>query len=258
VSSAIGSLWYSASLFLAVVSALLIGRRVGARRSRDDAEGARAGVGAVEGAVFGLMGLLIAFTFSGAAARFDARRDLIVDEANAIGTAWLRIDLLPASAQPALRQAFRDYLDSRIATYRHLSDPAAAKQEATRSTHLQGEIWALAVAAGREPGMQQATMLLLPALNEMIDITTTRAMAIEMHPPQVVFGMLFSLTVVAALLAGTAMGGGRSPSWLHMIGFAAVMAISAYVILDMEFPRRGLIRIDRFDHLLVDLRATMN
>lgn len=258
MSAELASVWFSVGLFLGVLSALLIGRRVGARRIRDDAEGARAGVGAVEGAVFGLMGLLIAFTFSGAAARFDARRDLIVKEANAIGTAWLRIDLLPQSAQSAVRQAFRDYVDSRIATYRHTSDLAAVKQEVTRSMRLQSEIWALAVAAGREPGMQQATMLLLPALNEMIDITTTRAMATEMHPPKVVFGMLFSLTVVAALLAGIAMGGGKSPSWLHMIGFAAVMAISAYVILDIEYPRRGLIRVDRFDHLLVELRATMN
>jgi len=101
-------------------------------------------------------------------------------------------------------------------------------------------------------------MLLLPALNQMIDITTTRAMAAEMHPPAIIFGMLFSLTLVAALLAGFAMGGGKSPSWLHMLGFAAVIAITAYVILDIEYPRRGLIRVDRFDHALVDLRAGMN
>jgi hypothetical protein len=258
LSAELSTVLFSAILFLGMLLAQWIGRRIGRRRIRDDAEGARAGVGVVEGAVFGLMGLLIAFTFSGAAARFDARRALIVEESNAIGTAWLRLDLLPQSAQRALRQGFRDYLDSRLATYRSFSDPVVAGQEWAKSTQLQGDIWALSVAACREPGMQQAMMLLLPALNQMIDITTTRAMAAEMHPPAIIFGMLFSLTLVAALLAGFAMGGGKSPSWLHMLGFAAVIAITAYVILDIEYPRRGLIRVDRFDHALVDLRAGMN
>jgi len=258
VSLEAASVLFSVSLFLGMLLALVVGRAVGGRRIREDGEGARAGVGAVEGAVFGLMGLLIAFTFSGAAARFDARRELIVTETNAIGTAWLRIDLLPASAQPAIRHGFRDYLDSRVAMYRSFSDPVAAKQDFEKSTRLQGEIWALAVAACREPGMQQATMLMLPALNEMIDITTTRAMSTELHPPRAIFWMLFGITLIASLLAGFGMGGGRSPSWLHMIGFAAVMAISAYVILDIEYPRHGLIRVDRFDRTLVDLRATMD
>ena len=252
------SVVFSLSLFLGVLLSLVIGRRIGVRRAAQDPEGARAGVAAVEGAVFGLMGLLIAFTFSGAAARFDARRQMIVEETNAIGTAWLRLDLVPETAQPTIRQGFRDYLDSRLATYRDFSDTAAVTQEWARSMRLQGEIWTRAVAACREPGMQQATMLLLPALNEMIDIASTRAMATRMHPPVIIFAMLFGLSLIAALLAGSAMVGGKSPSWLHVIGFAAVMAISVYVILDLEYPRQGLIRVDRFDQALVDLRASMN
>ena len=102
----------------------------------------------MDGAVFALLGLLVAFTFSGAASRFDARRHLIVEETNAIGTAYLRLDLLPASAQPALRDLFRRYLDSRLEVYRKLPDLDAAKAELARSTQLQGEIWSQAVAAG--------------------------------------------------------------------------------------------------------------
>ena len=99
-------------LFVGILIFLEVGRRVGGQRLALDPEGARAGTGTVEGAVFALVGLLIAFTFSGAASRFDARRDLIVQETNAIGTAWLRLDLLPASAQPAIRENFRRYVDS--------------------------------------------------------------------------------------------------------------------------------------------------
>jgi hypothetical protein len=82
----------------------------------------------VEGSVFGLLGLLVAFTFSGASSRFDTRRHLIVEETNAIGTAYLRLDVLPSTVQPALRDSFRRYLDSRLAIYRKLPDAAAAKR----------------------------------------------------------------------------------------------------------------------------------
>lgn len=87
------------SLLLAIFVLLEVGRRIGIHRRRIDPESSSSGLGALEGAVFGLMGLLIAFTFSGAATRFDGRRELIGREANAIGTAYLRIDLLPAAAQ---------------------------------------------------------------------------------------------------------------------------------------------------------------
>src|SRR5258706_13691137 len=106
---------------------LEIGRRFGARRLAQDPEGAQAGTGAVDGAVFGLMGLLIAFTFSGAASRFDARRQLVIQEANAIGTAWLRIDLVAANGQGSLREKFRRSVDTRIAVYEKLPDVQAAK-----------------------------------------------------------------------------------------------------------------------------------
>src|SRR6476620_4829390 len=108
--------------FVAVLCMVELGRRLGCRHRMKEPDGSVAGLGAIEGAVFGLMGLLIAFTFSGAASRFEARRALILQETNAIGTAYLRLDLLPASAQPKLREDFRRYLDARIAAFRSLPD----------------------------------------------------------------------------------------------------------------------------------------
>jgi hypothetical protein len=101
-------------------------------------------------------------------------------------------------------------------------------------------------------------MLLLPALNAMIDITTTRTMATQMHPPIVVFVMLFGLALAASLLAGYGMTGSKLRCWFHMFCFALVMAFAVYVILDIEYPRLGLIRVDAFDQALVDLRESMN
>jgi hypothetical protein len=251
------SLLSAFGLFAGMVLLLEIGRCLGRRRQAKEEAGARAGLGQVEGAVFALMGLLVAFTFSGAATRFDTRRQLIVQEANAIGTAWLRLDLLSASAQPELRDLFRRYLDSRLATYQKLPDIEAATAEARKANALQGKIWTRATAACREAA-SPLTAQVIPALNEMFDVAATRNAAAQIHPPAIIFIMLGALALMSSLLAGYAMAGGRSRSWIHLIGFALILATTVYVILDLEFPRLGMVRIDSFDRVLVELRATMN
>jgi hypothetical protein len=85
-------------------------------------------------------------------------------------------------------------------------------------------------------------MLLLPALNEMIDITTTRTVAAKTHPPAVINVLLIGLVLGSALIAGSAMADDRARGWLHMLGFALAMSISVYMIFDLEYPRMGLIR----------------
>lgn len=244
-------------LFAGILLFLEIGRRVGLRRAKDE-EGPGAGFGAVEGAVFGLLGLLIAFTFSGAASRFDARRQLVGEEANDIGTAYLRIDLLPAQKQPAMRDLFRQYLDARLEVYKKVPDRQAVKAAMAKAEGLQKEIWTDAVAASQETNTTSASMLLLPALNQMIDITTTRTVASQTHPPVIIFAMLGVLALACALLAGFGMTGQKKRSWLHMLGFAVILTFAVYVILDLEFPRLGFIRVDSADQVLIDLRQSMN
>jgi hypothetical protein len=252
----VGSL--SLGLFLGMLLLMEIGRRIAVRQLARDPERARGGVGAVEGGVLALLGLLLAFTFSGAGTRFDARRQLIVEETNAIGTAYARLDMLPAAAQPVLREDFRRYVDARLDVYRKLPDMAAVKEELAKANNLQKDIWLQAVAAVRsENAPPQSAVVLLPALNAMIDITTTRTMAAQMHPPAIIFAMLFALALVSSLLAGYGMAGGKSRSWLHMLCFAVVIAVTVYVILDIEYPRLGLIRVDAFDQALVELREAM-
>jgi hypothetical protein len=249
---------FTVGLFLGMLLFLELGRRIGARRMRRDPEGARAGAGVVDGAVFALLGLLIAFTFSGAGARFDKRRELVVEETNAIGTAYLRLDLLAPTPQAALREKLRRYVDFRLEVYRKLPNITEARAALERSSKLQREIWDEAVAACRAEGSQPAaTMLLLPALNAMIDITTTRTMATQLHPPPIIFVMLFGLAMASSLLAGDGMAAAKSRSWVHFVGFALAMALAVYVVLDIEFPRLGFIRIDTIDQALVELHDSM-
>lgn len=181
----------------------------------------------------------------------------MVEEANAIGTAYLRVDLLPPAVQPALKDSFRRYLDSRLEAYPQLPDFAAFRAGLAKSSALQVEIWTRAVATcPKAESGTPACMLLLPALNQMFDITTTRTTALEVHPPAIIWVMLCLLALVTALVAGYNLSGDRRRNWPPMVGFA----ITVYVILDIEYPRYprlGFIRVGEIDRVLVELRASM-
>jgi len=242
---------------LAMLGGLEIGRRLRFRELADGSDAASGGTGTVEGAVFALLGLLIAFTFTGASGRFDMRRQQIIEETNAIGTAWLRIDMLSSIDQPPLRDAFRRYTDARIRVYSSIPDMAAVEATLKEAGTLQRELWTLAVAAVNRDSRPQAATLLLPAINDMFDIATSRSAAARMHVPALILWLLCGLAVLASILAGYSMATPEGRSWLHLLMFATIISLTVYVILDLEFPRIGLMRIDAMDRLMVDLRASM-
>jgi hypothetical protein len=244
-------------LFLCIVLFVEIGRRVGTRRVAEETERARAVLNTIETAIYALLGLLIAFTFSGAAYRFDTRRALTVQEANAIGTAYLRLDLLPTVAQAPLREKFRQYTEARIAVYQALPDLQASNNHADRARALQTEIWSEAVAALKD-GQPTSSVVVLPALNEMIDITTTRAIITKTHTPPIVLATLFVLTLLCSLLIGNGLGRERSFGMsIRTFGFALVFTLTMYVIFDLDHPRVGFIRLDYADQALTEVLAGM-
>lgn len=249
---------FSLVLFLGMLILLESGRRLGILRRPSESEGERGSLGTIEGAVFALFGLLVAFTFSGAAMRFNEKRMLVAEEANSIETAYLRLRLVAQPAQSELQELFRKYVDSRLETYRRLPNMQAAAVAMAQSKQIQEQIWTQAVAAtGLPKSHPDAGKLLLPALNSMIDITTTRTMALEVHPPRVIYGLLFVLGLLCALLAGYRMATGKRRSWLHILSFVVITVVIVYVILDVEYPRAGLIRLEAGDQVLVNVRGSM-
>jgi hypothetical protein len=233
-------------LFPAMVLLLELGRRLRRRR------GAVEGSSAIEGAIFGLFGLLLAFTFSGAISRYDNHRLLLTQEVNDIGTVYLRLDLLPPQTQPELRQLLRDYTDSRL----HLFD-AVGDEISPETTRLQQTIWQRATAAAALQGASpDAAKLLLPAINDMIDITSRRQNAFHMHPPAVVYWLLFAFSGGSALMAGYSMKPGPR-DWTYSIALAVAVTLTVYTILDVEHPRRGIIHLRDRDQALISLRDSM-
>jgi len=246
-------------LFVGMLVMIEIGRRIAARRLARDPNDDKVGLSTIEGAMFALFGLMVAFTFSGAASRYNEKRMLVAEEANMIETAYLRLQLLPPESRAPLQSLFRDYADSRIETYHRLPNMTAAEEEIEHSKKLQEEIWTASVAAtDRADAHRDAGKLLLPALNDMIDISTTRTMTLQIHPPQVIYMLLFGLGVLCSLLAGYRMAGGKHRSWLHIAAFAVVTVSVVYVILDVEYPRWGLIRIEDADQFIVKARQAMH
>jgi hypothetical protein len=251
------SLALAAGLFLGILACLELGYRAGRSAAEKHPEWAHEGIGVIEAAIFALLGLLLAFSFSGATSRLDARRQLIVQEANAIGTAYLRLDELPAAEQPEMRRLFRDYLDARLRVYQALPDLKAAAQQLARASQLQQEIWSKAVTGSRMDSTQNAARLLLPALNEMMDVTTARTIALHTRLPALIFAVLVLVALLSGLLAGYAMAKRPWRSSLHMLIYAGVIALTVYVVLDLDNPRAGFIRLDTAENALVQLRDSI-
>jgi hypothetical protein len=240
-----------------MVAMQIAGHRYGVRRKDGESGGSSEGTAAVEATLFAMLGLLVAFTFSGADTRLDARRKLIIEETNAVGTAYLRLDLLRAEDEPTLQDEMRRYVDSRLAFYDQLLDFRAAKAERARSAQIQQEIWTHAVAASARAGDSRAALLVLQSLNAMFDVATERYAALRMHMPLAIFILLAVMALACSFFAGIGMSKRRHPSYLHMVIFAGVMAVTAYVILNLEFPRVGFARLTALDAFLREQRASM-
>ncbi len=246
----------SISLFFGMVICLEAGYRIGRYVSKKT-ETPHAGTSTIEAAIFALLGLLLGFTFANGISHLDERRVLIVQESNAIGTAYLRLDLLPASEQPVMRDLFRQYLAARLNVYESLPNLQAAEKELTRAAQLQQQIWAHAIVASRDDPTQNIARLLLPSLNEMIDVTTARTIALHTHLPPLIFGLSISVALLSGLLAGYDTAKRKDRGWFHWLLYAVVIAITIFTVIDLDYPRFGVIRLSSADNALLELRDSI-
>lgn len=250
-------IFYTSAIFFFMLLMLELGRFLH-RRHRIAGDAVPEGLGTLESAVFGLFGLLLAFSFSGAVERFSERRSLVVKEANSIGSAWQRLDLLPEKDKQEQKARFRKYVDARLEAYGKLPDVPAFIAGLTVADGINDQIWAAAIAASLNPQRPvDYGSLLLPALQEMSDVALERMAAFRNHPPTVIFVMLFVLCLLSSLLAGYSLGDHEGRRAIHRIIFAIAVAITVYVTIDLEYPRFGLIRVDAADIFLKQLRDTM-
>jgi hypothetical protein len=197
---------------------------------------------ALEAAMLGLLGLLLAFTTAMAEQRFSQRRDLILQEANAIEATWLRSDFFQPEEAAEVRELLRKYADARIAFYDPGADKAATERQSKISQDLQHDIWHHATKLAGEPDLTFRGALFASSVNEMVDFEAARVWALETTVPVELIGLLVLLAIVAVAMSGYASGlrGGRSVLGLTLVPLLIGLAIC--VVLELNAPRVGFIR----------------
>jgi hypothetical protein len=237
----------------AVLSSIEAGFRFGRyRRHRydDEKEGP---VGAIVAATLGLLAFVLAFTFGLAASRFDARRTVVVNEANAIGTTWLRAGLLPDKRAERIRPLLREYVASRLAAP-STGDLQPAVQ---RADELHRALWAEAESVGQQYPDSIVVGLFIEALNETIDIHATRLLAVTQgRIPAPLWAALVMVTVLTMCGVGYFCGLSRSRRSPEVLVLALCFSAILVLVADLDRPREGLIQVSQ--QAMFDLQTMMN
>jgi hypothetical protein len=233
-----------------VIVAIEGGYRLGRHRRRSEEK--EAPVGSMVGAMLGLLAFLLAFTFGLAASRFDDRRHVVLDEANAIGTTYLRAAMLPEPLGKEVRGLLREYVDVRLEAI----DPAKTEQAIARSEQLHNELWSRAVAATQQD-RSPITGLFVQTLNEMIDLHAKRVMmGLRSRIPFSIWVALYLVTLLSMGVMGYLEGltsSTRSPAVIALVvTFATVICL----IADLDRPGEGLLRVGQ--QAMTDLKKSIN
>ena len=228
-----------------------IGRRLADYRQRQEAQEKEAPVGAMVGGTLGLLAFMLAFTFGLAGARFEARRQILLQEANAIGTCYLRAAMLSEPMRTESQNLLREYVDVRLDAVQH----GKLEEGLAKSEEIHRRLWAVAITAA-EKEKNVITSLFIQSLNEVIDLHATRVMAgIRGRVPGIIWIVLYFLLILVMVMLGYQSGLAKSRR--SLAGLALVIGFSSvfYLIADLDRPGKGLLQTSQ--EAMTDLRRTI-
>ncbi|SIN78879.1 DUF4239 domain-containing protein [Vannielia litorea] len=232
-------------LLASMVAAMFGGRAMAGRRARRISDEGKSQTLAVQASLLAILGLLLGFTFSLALGRYDTRSQAVVEEANAIGTAWLRTDLIPAGPREEARALLVKY-----AEFRAKAGEVPAHQAARRAGMVAtaqktfDQLWALAAETARAEG-GPAVVSFTTSLNDMIDQLSARDAAINRHVPEPVLLLLYGTFILLGWVLGlaSAQTGVRPGPAVYAMLLLIVGLV--FVIIDLDRPRRGIIEVEQ-------------
>lgn len=242
-------LWLVSILFLAgLIVAREAGKYLRDRRgpqAKDDSDDTFAMT-----SILGLLALLIGFTFSIALSRYDARRELVVKEANAIGTTWLRVQLLDEASRPRVEDILRRYVDARVAfgAARGADDEVARYAQTAK---LQTELWNAMVAATAPFKDTPRASLVLSTTNDSIDLAAERFATRQAHIPNRILRMLAVFSLLAAGMVGYQRGTQRTATTLLFV----LLTLAVTLVLDLDRPSTGITNVPQSP--MLELRESM-
>jgi hypothetical protein len=188
--------------------------------------------------------------------RFDSRRNLMIEEANAISTVILRTDVYPDSMRQLLRGYLKEYVEARIAYYEAGMNEQKIYEQHQRTGEISSKIWKAAANHAKVDNITARTSELLIVLTEMIDLTTSRRASVESTIPDSIMYFLFVLCLGSAFLLGY--DNRNKFDWIVIIGFAAMLSATVFTIIDLDRSRSGLIKMDSFNQKIIELRTMFN
>jgi hypothetical protein len=238
--------WIIQVVFLLLIMAgVELGFQLGRKSTSGTSDRVKAQISVVEGSLVGLLGLLLGFTMSMAVSRFEIRKQLVLDEANAIGTSYLRTQLLPAPEGTEIANLLREYVDIHIHAVAATHDLEGLDAVRGRLLRLQEQFWARAVAYSQKNPSPVTAGLLLQSLNQAIDLGAARWMAFHNHVPEPVIYVNAFVALLTVTLVGYAFGidGVRHIFSMCLLGLAIAVVLG--VIIDLDRPRRGFIQVSQ-------------
>jgi len=238
-------------LFILMIISSFIGKRTGnyIRNKRDIKEKSSETSGLVA-----LLFFLLAFTFGMSGDRYDSRRKIVIEEANDIGTAILRSDLYSDSIRTLFRKDFKEYVEARISYSQVGTDIKGILKGDSLSQVISSKLWKRACDLSKDPANLAATQQMIPALNTMIDVTTSRISGEKAKVPESILIMLFFLALITAFYGGYSEGRKGKIDWLIQIGFCLLVSLVVLFTLDLDRPRRGFVNLDVPNQTIIDLR----
>ena len=236
--------WAALLVMIAIVLvAAEIGFRTGIWRQERSSEHRETRItGTVVGGMLGLLGFLMAFSIGIAIGMHGDRKAMIVTEANAVGTAWLRAGFLDEPDSTTLRELLREYVEIRLEAVADLNKMPAAIE---RSEKIHSELWAVIEANVRQGNDSDIMATLVEAINEVIDVHTLRLTAAHKRLPRVLGILLFSATILNFLLVGVASSADRKRDAAAVILFAVVFVAVLMIVVDLDRPQQGLITVSQ-------------
>jgi hypothetical protein len=242
-------------LFILMIIATLIGKKIGNKiRLNNKSE---KNLTETSGLI-GLLFFLLAFTFGMSGSRYDSRRTIIVEEANDIGTALLRSDLYPDTERTLFRKDFKEYVEARIQYYEVGPDVKGILKADSLSQGISTRLWKRASDLSKNPINLAATQQMIPALNTMIDVTTSRLAGERAKVPESILIMLFLLALITAFYSGYSEGRKGKIDWLVQTGFCLLVSLVILFTYDLDRPRRGFVNLDGPNQTIIELRKNFN
>ena len=251
------SQWLIAVVFLALMLASTeVGFRLGCANKRPT-DATKSQISHLQSCILGVLGLLLGFSLAMAVSRFEVRKQLMVEESNAIGTSHLRAQLIPPPEGEEISDCLREYVDVRL-QYSLCSSELDQRQKAARAraASLQNEFWSRAAAFARQDPRSVTAGLLLQSLNTVIDLESAQFAASRNHVPETVILVVGFVALLSAVMVGYLFGLGNQRHLLSTVTMAAALTAVLLVIVDLDRPDRGLIQISQ--QPLIDVQITLH